>query len=89
LSEPILRLVVLYDANANSYSVSAHNRTPDEAGALVQERNPHLEHGSSLITLEQPKVHKAADAQECEACRDIVRRSSGLVPLPKFVRRTS
>ncbi len=88
MSPTTLRLVVLYDANANEYSISAHNRTPEDAEQFIREWNPHLKPGYSLIPLEQRKAHKATDPQQCETCRDIVRRSSGLQPLPKFVRRT-
>lgn len=87
MSPTTLQLVVLYDATANQYSVLTHNRTPEEATAFTQEWNPHFKPGASLITLDQRRAHKAADPQDCETCRDIVRRSSGLQPLPKFVRR--
>lgn len=89
LNGKTLNLVILYRAAENEYSVSAHNQTAEEANQLLQEWNQHLEPGCSLITLGQQKPHSTADAAHCPACRNIVRRRSGLQPPPTFKRRTS
>ena len=82
-----LAIVVLYNAAANDYSIAAHNQSPVDAERLRAEYNPHLKPGFSLISIEQERHHKAPDAQTCRACRDAVRRNSGLEPSPKFIRR--
>lgn len=89
MNSKTLNLVILYRAAENEYSVSAHNRTTEEANQLLQEWNQHLQPGCSLITLSQQKPHNAADAANCRACRDAVRRRSGLQPPPTFKRRKS
>lgn len=87
MNEQSFSLVIIYCAAENTYSLSAHNQTPDKAKELVEKFNPHMKPGFTLITLDQHKAHKTEDAQNCRACRETVRRSSGLQPLPKFVRR--
>jgi hypothetical protein len=87
VNQPELNLVVLYHAQENTYSISAHNRTPDEVSRLIAAGTPHLEPGLSLLTLKQRKPHKSADAASCRTCRETVQRSSGLRPVPKFQRR--
>lgn len=82
-----LQLVIIYSASENTYSLSEHNQLPDKATALVEDFNPHMKPGYKLMTLDQHKAHKTEDAQNCRACRETVQRSSGLQPLPKFVRR--
>ncbi len=82
-----LQLVVLYNATENTYTVSAHNKTPEDAQKLIQEYNQHLKPGFSLIAIDQRKPHKIVDAQKCRACRETVARSSGLTPTPTFKRR--
>jgi competence CoiA-like predicted nuclease len=83
-----LKLLILYNAPENLYSISAHNQTPAEAQTVIEEWQPHLQPGFSFIALDQRKPH-AADAAACRACRDAVRRRSGLQPQPKFKRRKS
>lgn len=82
-----LHLVVLYNASMNEYSLSAHNQTPEQAEQVMQELNPRLEPGCTLITLDQRATHKTGEPQSCKTCRETVRRRSGLQPLPKFIRR--
>ncbi len=82
-----LQLIVLYTANANEYSLASHNQAPEQTERFIQELKPHLIPGSSLLTFDQKKAHKTVDAESCVACREIVRRTSGLEPLPKFRRR--
>jgi hypothetical protein len=64
-----------------------HNEPRDKVEQYVADFNSHMKPGFTLITLEQQKAHQTKDAQDCRACRETVRRSSGLVPLPKFTRR--
>lgn len=87
MNQPELTLVVLYHAQENTYSISAHNRTPEEASRLVEEGTPNLQPGLSLLTLKQRTSHKTVDAEACRTCRETVQRSSGLKPVPKFQRR--
>lgn len=88
MSEPEhLKLIVVYDANHNQYSVSAHNMQAEKAEQLVAQWNPHLLAGRSLITLEQPKRHKTTEGNDCRACRKIVARSANLSPQPKLERK--
>ena len=80
-------LLIVYNAAENVFSISAHNQTPEEARELIQEFDQHLKPGFKLLAIEQHKAHKAVDAQNCRACRNAVRRSSGLQPSPTFRRR--
>jgi hypothetical protein len=90
LTEAVLKLVILRNATENWYSISAHNQTPEEAKRLLEEWNKHLQPGCSLVSLDQRKPHQTEDhPQDCRTCRDVVRRSSGLEPQPKFQRRKS
>jgi hypothetical protein len=82
-----LKIVVLYDANHNEYSISAHNQSADEAQRIVEEWQPQLVPGSSLIVLDQSRQHRTPDADHCEACRNIVARSANISPQPAFKRR--
>ena len=82
-----LQLVALYNVTENTYSISAHNKTPEEAQRVIQDFQQHLKPGFSLIAIDQRKPHKIADAQKCRACRETVARSSGLTPTPTFKRR--
>lgn len=89
MTDEALKLVILHNATENRYSISAHNQTPEEAKRLLEEWNKHLQPGCSLVSLDQRKPHQTADPQDCRTCRDVVRRSSGLQPQPKFQRRKS
>lgn len=80
-----LKLVTLYDARRNVYTVCAHNLTPEEAegsAAFWREGQPPL----SGIVVNQSTRHAEPDAQHCLACRRTVERASGLTPKPKFGR---
>ena len=81
-----LKLIVLYDANRNEYSISAHNLEVQPAQEMVARWGPHLIRGCSFILLDQANRHSVTDAGSCRTCRSIVRRSANLNPKPKFVR---
>ena len=88
VSEPEhLKFIIVYDANHNQYSVSAHNVQAEKAEQLVAQWNPHLVAGCSLITLDQTRRHKTAEGRDCRTCRKIVARSSNLSPKPKLERK--
>jgi hypothetical protein len=88
VSEPEhLKLIIVYDANRNQYSVSAHNVQAEKAEQLVAQWNPHLVSGCSLIMLDQTKRHKTTEGRDCRACRKIVARSANLGPKPKLERK--
>jgi len=88
LNSESLKLLILYNRAENCYSISAHNQPAKEAQALIDEWQPHLQPGFSLIALDQRKAH-TVDAATCRACRDAVKHRSGLEPQPKFKRRES
>jgi hypothetical protein len=83
-----LKLLIAYDAAKNEYSVSAHNLALEEAERFIQEWNPHLLPGCSLLAVTQKKQHRTTNAQDCRTCRETVARSADIEPKPKFVRRT-
>ncbi len=87
MTDEPLKLVILYNATENWYSLSAHNQTPEEAQAFIEKWNPHLKPGFSFLSLDQRKRHRAADPKDCRTCREVVQHSSGLEPKPKFKRR--
>ena len=87
MTQERLKLVALYDANHNEYSISAHNVEVNQAQEMVDRWNPHLIAGCSLILLDQTSRHSITDARSCRTCRRIVARSAKLNPKPKFVRR--
>ena len=79
-----LKLVILYDARNNAYTVCDHNLTPEEAEKQVAEYRTKLLHA---LSVDQRKRHSTPDPQVCKACRRDVSRASGLTPKPKFQRR--
>jgi len=79
-----LKLVILYDARNNAYTVCDHNLTPKEAEKQIAEYRAKL---LSAFVVDQRKRHATPDPQVCRACRRDVRRTSGLTPKPKFQRR--
>lgn len=85
--KPKLKLIIVYDAEKNQYGVSAHNLPPEEADKLLLEWNQHLVPHRSLMALDQKSLHRTTEPSACRACRDTVRKTSGLDPKPKFVRR--
>lgn len=78
------KLVILYDAKHNSYTVADHNMTPEEADWLVQDLLTKL---LPALTVNQEMRHKRREAEACRACRQDVARTSGLTPRPRFQRR--
>lgn len=80
-------LVIVYDATKNEYTISSHNLEPAQAAHIIEERQLQLEPECSFMPLDQRGRHNTPDVQNCRACRDQVRRSSGLQPPPKFRRR--
>lgn len=82
-----LKLIVLYDANRNEYSISAHNLEVEPAEEMVGRWGPRLIRGCSFIMLDQANRHSVTDARSCRTCRRIVARSANLKPKPKFVRK--
>ena len=81
-----LKLVILYDARNNVYTVMSHNLTPEEADkALAEYREKLLQ----ALSVNQRARHRTADPEDCVACRRDVARTSGLEPKPKFQRRNT
>jgi hypothetical protein len=78
------KLVILFDAKHNSYTVTDHNLTPEEADWLVQDLRKKL---LPALKVNQEMRHKRQDAEACRACRQDVARTSGLTPRPRFQRR--
>jgi len=78
------KLVILYDARSNAYTVFDHNLKPEEADAMVRDLRSKL---LSALTVNQRVRHKREDAEACRACRQDVARASGLTPRPRFQRR--
>lgn len=79
-----LKLLILYDAQANVYTVLDHNLTPEEAERKVAERKAQSLHA---LVVDQRTRHRNPDPQACRSCRREVGRSSGLTPQPRFQRR--
>ncbi len=79
-----LKLVILYDARNNVYTVCAHNLTPEEAERAVAEYREKL---LLALSVDQRARHRTTDLEACRACRRDVARASGLEPKPKFQRR--
>ena len=82
-----LQLVVLYDANRNTYSILAHNQSPEEAQRIVAEQTTAECSGGSVIVLDQLKRHRVLDAERCRACRVRVKDAAHVTPEPQFTRR--
>lgn len=78
-----LKLVILYDARRNAYSVSDHNLTLTEA-----EKQVAAWRRKSLVALvvNQRAPHETPDPEKCLACRHAVEDASGLNPKPQFER---
>ncbi len=77
-----LKLAISYHPEKNQYSVLFHNLT-EKAAEVEKGRIDVL----PVLIVEQRKRHSTEDAQNCQACREDVKRSSGLTPTPKFKRR--
>jgi hypothetical protein len=78
------KIVILYDAKHNSYTVTDHNLTAEEANWLVQDLHKQL---LPALTVIQEMRHLRREAEACRACRHDVTRTSGLTPRPRFQRR--
>jgi len=79
-----LKLVILYDARNNTYTVWDHNLTPEQADGVVRDLRTKL---LNALTVNQRVRHKREDAEACRTCRQDVARASGLTPRPRFQRR--
>jgi hypothetical protein len=80
-----LKLVILYDARNNVYTVCDHNLTPEEARRQAAEWQAKLLHA---LTVDQKAKHLTENPQVCKTCRRDVRRASALKPTPRFQRRS-
>lgn len=79
-----LKLVILYDAGSNAYTVCDHNLTAQQAKRQVAKlRRTFL----SALAVDQRSEHPTSDPQVCKACRRDVGHASGLTPKPRFQRR--
>ncbi len=78
-----LQLFVIHNVPSNEYLVSAHNQTPEQAEQLVRAWNQQPVAGCSPLVIDHQKAHKTVDAESCRACREIVRRTSGLRASPE------
>jgi hypothetical protein len=78
-----LKIAICYHAEKNQYSVLFHNLTGEQAAEVEKGRSDVL----PVLIVEQQKRHSTEDAQNCRACRNDVKRSSGLNSTPKFKRR--
>jgi hypothetical protein len=78
------KLVILYDARRNAYTVWDHNLTLRQAEETVQDLRSKL---LSAFVVNQRVEHQGDDAEACRLCRKDVRRASGLTPRPRFQRR--
>jgi hypothetical protein len=78
------RLVILYDARRNTYTVCDHNLTVGEADKQVRDWSAKL---LNALVVDQQSKHRTSDPQLCRACRRDVGRVSGLTPKPRFQRR--
>ena len=79
-----LKLITLYDATRNEYTLLRHNLTLDEAGEAVRELSARL---FGLFVLDQHTKHSAADPDDCRACRRDVEKKAHVQPKPSFKRR--
>jgi uncharacterized protein (DUF2267 family) len=79
-----LKIVTRYDARRNVYTVLRHNLTAEEADKAVRELSARL---FGLFVVDQRAKHSAADAEQCEACRQDVEQKSHVQPKPTPKRR--
>jgi hypothetical protein len=80
----IFKLVILYDARRNAYTVWDHNLSPRMAGEMIQDLRSKL---LPAFAVNQRAEHQREEAEACRLCRKDVRRASGLTPRPRFQRR--
>lgn len=81
-----LKLVILYDARANAYTICGHNLSAEQA--KMQAADWQAKSLNALV-VDQRSEHRNPDPQSCRACRRTVVHSSGLSPKPRFQRRKS
>lgn len=81
-----LKLVILFDAKRNTYTVCDHNLTDEESVRQVMEWRRKL---LKAFRVDQHSEHTNPDPQLCRTCRRDVGHASGLTPKPKFKRRHS
>jgi hypothetical protein len=79
-----LKLVILYDARNNAYTVCDHNLSVEEATTQVRDWGAKL---LNALVVDQRAKHRTTDPQLCKACWRDVGRASGLTPKPRFQRR--
>jgi hypothetical protein len=79
-----LKLVILYDARRNTYTVCDHNLTVEEAHKQVRDWSAKL---LDALAVDQQSKHRTSDPPLCRTCRRDVGRASGLTPRPRFQRR--
>ncbi len=79
-----LKLVILYDARNNAYTVCDHNLTLEEARKQVGDWSANL---LNALVVDQKSKHTASDPQLCRSCRRDVGHASSLTPKPRFQRR--
>lgn len=80
----IFKLVILYDARHNAYTVWDHNLSPRQAQETIRDLRSKL---LPAFVMNQRAEHKREDAEACRLCRKDVRRTRGLTPRPRFQRR--
>jgi hypothetical protein len=81
-----LKLVILYDAKHNTYTVCDHNLTDEKSATQVAEWRKKL---LKAFRVDHHTKHTNPDPQLCRTCRRDVGRASGLTPKPQFKRRHS
>jgi len=81
-----LKLLILYDARRNTYTVCDHNLSAEEAKKQAAEWKAQL---LNALIVDQKAKHLTADPLACKTCRRDVRHASGLNPAPRFQRRSS
>jgi hypothetical protein len=79
-----LKLVILYDARRNAYTVCDHNLTVEAANQQVRDWSAKL---LNALVVDQQSKHHTSDPSVCRTCRRDVGRASGLTPKPRFQRR--
>ncbi len=80
-----LKLVILYDARRNTYTVCDHNLTSQQAEEVVAYWRTGQTSPYPLV-VDQRHHHAHTDPQLCLDCRHTVERASGLTPKPQFKR---
>jgi len=79
------KLVILYDARRNAYTVWDHNLSPRQAEEMIQDLRSKL---LSPRAVNQRVEHKGDDPEACRLCRKDVRRDRGISFRLRFQRRS-